>query len=197
MSILKQAADAVYAFRFLKLLTTPWEKTDAYKYGVIDDKGNLLLKGRERKDSRQKDAYTVFHRLVFNLKRILQKLPLGQTRLATYAAALYLIKENTGLDDKHLEKVLDKALGDFSSDLDLTECHKWFVNENKLIPGIYTLTKNIASIDTGEVIAPKGSKIRVNDLLESHDSIFGLNVYKVNHIQTNQEIFITNQDIER
>jgi len=197
MSILKQAADAVYAFRFLKLLTTPWEKTDAYKYGVIDDKGNLLLKGRERKDSRQKDAYTVFHRLVFNLKRILQKLPLGQTRLATYAAALYLIKENTGLDDKHLEKVLDKALGDFSSDLDLTECHKWFVNENKLIPGIYTLTKNIASIDTGEVIAPKGSKIRVNDLLESHNSIFGLNVYKVNHIQTNQEIFITNQDIER
>ena len=197
MSILKQAADAVYAFRFLKLLTTPWEKTDAYKYGVIDDKGNLLLKGRERKDSRQKDAYTVFHRLVFNLKRILQKLPLGQTRLATYAAALYLIKENTGLDDKHLEKVLDKALGDFSSDLDLTECHKWFVNENKLIPGIYTLTTNIASIDTGEVIAPKGSKIRVNDLLESHDSIFGLNVYKVNHIQTNQEIFITNQDIER
>jgi hypothetical protein len=197
MSILKQAADAVYAFRFLKLLTTPWEKTDAYKYGVIDDKGNLLLKGRERKDSRQKDAYTVFHRLVFNLKRILQKLPLGQTRLATYAAALYLIKENTGLDDKHLEKVLDKALGDFSSDLDLTECHKWFVNENKLIPGIYTLTTNIASIDTGEVIAPKGSKIRVNDLLESHNSIFGLNVYKVNHIQTNQEIFITNQDIER
>lgn len=197
MSIIKQAADAVYAFRFLKLLTTPWEKTDAYKEGVIDENGKLLLKGRQRINTKQNDAYTVFHRLVFNLKRILEKLPFGKTRLASYAAALYLIKENTGLSDEALKKVLSKFEDDFELTIDLDECHKWFINENRLIPGLYTLNNDIASPATGELIALKGTKVKVDDLLESHDSILGLNVYKVKHFQTNQEIYITNQDIQR
>lgn len=197
MSIIKQAADAVYSYRFLRLLTTPWEKTDAYKEGVIDKNGKLLLRGRERNTTAKQSSYTIFHRLVFNLKRILEKLPLGRTRLASYAAALFLIKENTGMDDAAIKKVLNHIFDDIESALDLQECHKWFINENKLIPGVYTLNKNINSIETGEPLALKGSKIKVDDLLESYGNILGLPVYKVQHILTSKEIFITNQDIER
>ena len=197
MSIIKQAADAVYAYRFLRLLTTPWEDTEAYKTGVVDSKGKLLLKGRQRTDTKQKNAYTIFHRLVFNLKRILEKLPFGRTRLGSYAAALYLIRENTGMSEDSLKKVLDKIFDDIESSLDLNECHKWFINENCLIPGIYKLTTDIASPETGEIIANAGTKVQVDSLLESHDQLFGLNIYKVLHIQTNQDIYVTNQDIDR
>ena len=35
--------DALVAYRILKLLVTPWKKTMAYKLGIIDDKGKVLI----------------------------------------------------------------------------------------------------------------------------------------------------------
>ena len=98
---LKAIADFAYAVRFLKLLVTPFEKTDAFKYGVIDDKGKVLKKGKERKTKQEKDSYTVFHRLVFNLKKII---PFG--KLGSYASALFLIREHTGMTDEERNKQL-------------------------------------------------------------------------------------------
>ena len=46
MSILSRAGDLIYTFRFLKLLVTPFEKTNAYKLGVIDDKGKKIKEGK-------------------------------------------------------------------------------------------------------------------------------------------------------
>jgi len=66
----ESAVDLFITYKFLRLLTTPWKKTDAYKEGVIDDRGKLLVKGDIQSNS-QKKTYTVFHKLVFNLKRIL------------------------------------------------------------------------------------------------------------------------------
>ena len=37
------AVDLFVTYRFLKLLTTPWEKQEAYKFGVIDKNGNRFL----------------------------------------------------------------------------------------------------------------------------------------------------------
>ena len=48
--VIKQAsrgADLYFVFRFLRLLTMKWEKTDAYKYGIIDKKGQILKKSSE------------------------------------------------------------------------------------------------------------------------------------------------------
>jgi hypothetical protein len=74
------------------MLTTPWKKFDAYKLGIIDDKGKRLKdKPVETKD--EKSAHTLLHRLVFNLKRILNKVPFGKTAFASYAVALLLLKE--------------------------------------------------------------------------------------------------------
>ena len=72
---LKAIADFAYAVRFLKLLVTPFEKTDAFKFGVIDAKGKVLKKGKERVTKDEKNSYTVFHRLVFNLKKIIHLHP--------------------------------------------------------------------------------------------------------------------------
>ena len=97
-----RAIDLFVTYRFIRLLTTPFEKTDAfklgviYKEGVIDAKGKLLVKGKDQ-TSAQKKAYTVFDKLVFNLKRILEKVPFGKSQIASYAAALFLLKEETGI----------------------------------------------------------------------------------------------------
>ena len=96
MGIIKRAGDLVYTFRFLRLLTMKFEDTEAYKRGIIDDEGKRLKSYnldtmQERED--YNNFYTPFHRLVFNIKKLMAKAPGGGSKLASYAAALYLIKE--------------------------------------------------------------------------------------------------------
>ena len=98
MSIISRSADLFYAFRFLKLLVTPWESMEAYKLGIIDKDGKVIKKTRTT--SEEKAAYTVFHRLVFNIKRLLSRLPFGKTKIASWATALFLIKEETGMSEE-------------------------------------------------------------------------------------------------
>lgn len=110
------AVDLFITYKFIRLLTTKWNKTDAYKEGVIDAKGKLLVKGKDQ-TSAQKKAYTVFDKLVFNLKRILEKVPFGKSQIASYAAALFLLKEETGMAEEDILTVLEDLGHDTSIDL--------------------------------------------------------------------------------
>ena len=195
MSILSRAADLGYAFRFLKLLTTPWNKLKAYELGIVDENGKNLKKAKELKTKEEKSAYTIFHRLVFNIKRLLNKIPGGKSTLASYAAALYLIKEHTGMSEEKIEEIIAKAL-DGNLETDITES-QWFIKGDTLNPGIYCLTKDMVSISTGEEIAKKNSKVRVLEHTEPHSSFLGNNIYKVQHVLTKQELYISNEDIKR
>ena len=90
-----RAVDLFVTYRFLKLLVTPWNKQEAYKQGIIDAKGKALKKARDLSTEAERESFTLLHRLVFNCKRIMQKIPLVRTQLGTYATALFLLKENT------------------------------------------------------------------------------------------------------
>jgi len=83
--------DALITFRIIKMLVTSWTSTDAYKLGIIDKDGNPLKKSEELKTPQEEAAYTSLHRLVFKLKRILQKIPVVNRNLVNYAAALWLL----------------------------------------------------------------------------------------------------------
>ena len=85
-----RAVDLVITYRVVKLLATPFERQEAFKYGIIDKEGKVLRKFRTLKTTAEKKAYTMLHRFVFNLKRILQKAGLGG-RLGTFAVALGLL----------------------------------------------------------------------------------------------------------
>ena len=39
MSLLKSAGNIYFAYQFLTKLTTPFDKTDAFRLGIIDEKG--------------------------------------------------------------------------------------------------------------------------------------------------------------
>lgn len=90
---MSRAIDLIITYRVVKMLVTPFNKFKAYDLGIIDEKGKSLKKMKEVKGSDRKH-YTMLHRFVFNLKRILQKVGLG-SRLGSFAVALaLLIKED-------------------------------------------------------------------------------------------------------
>ncbi len=80
-------------YRILRLFTTPFNEWNAYATGVIDAEGNIIVPP-EKRSTAQDESFTKFDLLILKLKRVLEKLPFGKTRFASYAAALYLLKED-------------------------------------------------------------------------------------------------------
>jgi hypothetical protein len=95
--------DAIITYRILKKLVQPFEDTDAYKLGIIDRKGTVLKKENQLKTSQERDAYTILDRLVFRLKRIINKVPVENKRLLNIAAALTLVREHAYDTREYLE----------------------------------------------------------------------------------------------
>ncbi len=91
-----RAVDLFVTYRFLKLLTTPFNKTDAFKFGIIDKDGNRIKKEdgsvEVLRTPDEKGAYTILHKLIFNIKKLFGKVPGLRTKVGTYAAALFLLK---------------------------------------------------------------------------------------------------------
>ena len=98
-----QGSELYFLYSFLKRLVTKFEKTDAYKLGIIDKKGKVLIKKRDFTTIEQRNAYTMMDTLIFNLKKLLGKIPFGKTTIASYAAALLLLRE-----EKNLQMMLDE-----------------------------------------------------------------------------------------
>lgn len=90
---MSQVVDNLIAYRFLSLLVKPFPETDAYKLGIIDDKGNNIIKARDLQTAEQKAAYNYLFRLVFNIKKLINKLPGGESKLKNIVAALFLLRE--------------------------------------------------------------------------------------------------------
>ena len=116
-TVIKQAsrgADLYFVFRFLRLLTMKYEKTDAFKYGIIDKKGKPLRKSSELESVDEKAAYTMLHRLVFKVRRLIEKVPiLGKSILLNYAAALFLLKEQNDTRIWTDERYMGRKLMEF------------------------------------------------------------------------------------
>ena len=105
---MSRAVDLLITYRIMKLLVTPFDKQEAFKYGIIDDKGKVLRPFRTISGTKEKQSYTILHRFVFNLKRILQKAGLGG-RLGTFAVALAtLIREHQEFEEH--QKLIESAI---------------------------------------------------------------------------------------
>ena len=85
--------DLFLVYQFIRRLATPFKDWDAFKLGIIDEDGNILKKRKDLLTVRERNAFGVFDIMILNLKKLLAKVPGGSSRLASYAAALYLIRE--------------------------------------------------------------------------------------------------------
>jgi hypothetical protein len=89
--------DLLITYRIVKLMSTDFKDQEAFKFGIIDKDGKVLRKSSKLNTEAEKDSYTVLHRFVFNLKRILSKFGL-KSSISNFATALALIlKENQEL----------------------------------------------------------------------------------------------------
>lgn len=113
--------DNVIAYRILSMLVKNFKDTQAYKLGIIDDKGKVLKKASSLKTSKERDAYTYLHRLVFNMKRIINKLPGGESKLKSMVTALFLIKEYYESDSRTTSLMEDRYKSLLEMDISLLE----------------------------------------------------------------------------
>lgn len=88
-----QVIDNLIAYRVLSMLVKPFDETEAFKQGIVDAQGRVLIKASDLKTQEQKAAYNYLTRLVFNLKRLINKLPGGESKLKNLVAAFFLIRE--------------------------------------------------------------------------------------------------------
>ena len=199
MGIIKRAGDLVYTFRFLRLLTTSFEDTTAFKAGIIDKEGKrnkeFTLNTMDNRDI-YRDAYTPFHRLVFNIKKLIAKAPGGGSKIASYATALYLMKEKFSITDKQMSKAL-KEMNVDTLDF-LAEHTEWFLLENnQLSPGVYkVLNEKVINDTLEEVVKPRDKVIIKEDSYPVGD-IFGLNIYEAVHVKTKKKVYVSTAELAR
>jgi hypothetical protein len=100
--------DLYLVYRILRRLTQPFTEWEAYKQGVIDAEGNILKKFNDRLSVGEKESFTKFDLLILKLKKLLGTLPFGKTKLASYAAALWFLKEEKRLTEDNLQEEFEK-----------------------------------------------------------------------------------------
>ena len=98
--------DTYITYRIITTLVKPWKEQDAYKFGIIDEKGKVLRKARTLKNSKEKASYTMLIRFIFNLKRLMEKIPGGKSKMGSYAVAALVFLREEAEDNSELKKLL-------------------------------------------------------------------------------------------
>ena len=190
-----RAIDLLITYRVIKMLVTPFEKTEAYKLGIIDKNGKVLRKARTLKTAKEKEAYTLLHRFVFNLKRLINIIPGGKSKLGTYAAALgLLLKENKDINMVELEKDLYKHLSE-NNLIKLDDVNE-SVGFDFLEEGKYIITDQLEDLN-GNVTAEVGDVVYTTENQKPFDNYFGVNLYHVINEDTKQKVMVSEDNIER
>ncbi len=176
--------DTLIVFRILKMLTTPFEKTQAYKFGFIDKNGkrithkpdpnnkNVKLENKPS-TSAEKASLTPLHRLVFNLKKLIEKIPFGKSAFASYAVALALLKEETRLTEDQADELCEKFYRHLKeNNLVTSETLQETVNLGDLIVGhTYHTRMPILQNDSKY---PHKTPIQI---VAEHSIVYGIRVY--------------------
>ena len=199
-----RALDLFVTYRFLKLLTTPFEKTDAFKLGIIDANGHRIKLPKSTKPavelttSELKNSYTILHKLIFNIKKLFAKVPGLRTKVGTYAAALFLLKDTFKEhfeDPDMFEKEFMKYLKENNIELD-REISEEVIGFGEVLPkGEYVLKNDILNKEEEELTAKKGDRVVAFADESPIDTVLGVEIFPVVHVKTQEKIYVSLEDI--
>ena len=199
-----RAVDLFVTYRFLKLLTTPFEKTDAFKLGIIDANGHRIKLPKSSKPavelttSELKNSYTILHKLIFNIKKLFAKVPGLRTKVGTYAAALFLLKDTfkEHVEDPDMfEKEFIKYLKENKIELD-REISEEVIGFGEVLPkGEYVLKNDILNKEEEELTAKKGDRVVAFADESPIDTVLGVEIFPVVHMKTQEKIYVSLEDI--
>tara|TARA_B100001173_G_scaffold197375_1_gene170157 strand:+ start:604 stop:1149 length:546 start_codon:yes stop_codon:yes gene_type:complete len=172
--------DALIAYRVLKLLVTPFNRTNAFKLGIIDDKGKVLIKSKDLPNSGPKrEAYTLLIRFVFNLKKLLAKVGIRGPLGTSAAAAIAFFKEDNGYNPE-IEKVVYKHLKENGFEFKVDENYG-----DPLRPGTYRVNRDITDLE-GDIVINIDEEV----IFEGNiDTIMGYDVFKY------RNVYLTTEDL--
>ena len=176
---MSRVIDALVAYRVLKLLVTPFNKTKAFALGIIDEKGKVLKKSKQIKDPQERNAYTLLIRFVFNLKRMLSKLGIRGPLGSATAAAIAFFKEEHG-DNPEVEREVYKFIKEQGFEFEISENYG-----EPLTEGTYKVKHNIYNLD-GDIVINMNESIEFNGEV---DTIMGYDVFKYN------DVYLTTEDL--
>jgi hypothetical protein len=191
---MSRAVDLFVTYRFLKLLVTPWHKQEAFKLGIIDKNGKSLKKARDLGKEEERASYTLLHRLVFNCKRIMGKIPFVRSQLGTYAAALFLLKEHYKIENLPEAQVTKYLLENKLIDLNDSISEEVIGFGNMLPMGEYKL-KDQVTADDDEIDAQKGDVVTALEDTPPSDRVLGVDIFPVIHQKSNKKIYVSLEDI--
>lgn len=111
--------DLFLVYQFIVRLVTPFEQWDAYRLKIIDEKGKVLRKRATLSTGEEKSAWGYFDILAANIKKLLAKVPGGESKLISYAAAGLLLKEQQKLEtmtEEEIEALVNELLKDLEEE---------------------------------------------------------------------------------
>jgi len=184
---MSRVVDALVAYRVLKLLVTPFNKTKAFELGIIDEKGKVLIKSQDIKKTPNpkrtelRNAYTLLIRFVFNLKRMLSKIGIRGPLGSAAAAAIAFFKEEHG-NNPEVEKEVYKYLKEQGFEFEISE------NYGEPLPeGTYKVKHDIYNLD-GDIAININESI---EFTETTDTIMGYDVFKHNGVYlTTEDLYV-------
>ena len=180
---MSRVIDALVAYRVLKLLVTPFNKTKAFELGIIDEKGKVLIKSKQIRKlpnpEKARNAYTLLIRFVFNLKRMLSKIGIRGPLGSSAAAALAFFKEEYG-DNSEVEREIYKYLKEQGFEFEISENYG-----EPLTEGTYKVKHDIYNLD-GDIVINIDESVEFNGEV---DTIMGYDVFKYN------DVYLTTEDL--
>ena len=172
--------------------------------GIIDKAGNRVLQkgttlATELNTAEERNAYTILHKLVFNIKKIFAKVPGLRTKVGTYAAALFLLKdtfkehvEDPAVFEKEFMKYLQEQGVEFDDSISET-----VVGFGEVLPkGQYILVNDILNKEEEELSAKKGDKVEAFDDEPPVDTVLGVEIFPVIHMKTKEKLYVSLEDIK-
>lgn len=194
---LNEFVDMVVAYKLIKILTTDFKDTDAFKLGIVDEKGKVLKKRKDLKGE-ERTAYTIFHTLVWNLKKLMAKIPGLKSKLGSYAAALFLLKEAYNKEHGKDGELAVQELIEYLKQNGVEEgIDSLFENKfnNKVSKGVYVAIQEIVTpsfnvINEGETILIGQDKTPFVEFANTP-------LYTAVHMESGEEIIVDSSSVEK
>jgi len=162
---MSRIVDNLIAYKILSMMVTNFEDTQAYKLGIIDKTGKVLRKSSSLKTTEERDAYSYLDRLVFNMKKIINKIG-GENKLKSLVAALWLVKEYYETNDRstalmeekfdNIIKMLDNSVSLVEEEIIVTR----FLSEDGMVGGAPTNNTAGASVNEPKIYKKDINKYR-------------------------------------
>jgi hypothetical protein len=157
---MSRTVDNLVALRILRMLVAPFTESEAFKLGIIDAHGKMV---RKPTTDRDKNAYNYLTKLVFNMKKIINRLPGGENKIKSLVAALWLVKEHYESGNRSTAMMQEK----FASTLKLLDNRVSLVEEEISVKKFLD-EEGVANV-TGSAVSTDEPKIGSKDIKKYKD----------------------------